>query len=327
MNELTDKLITKSKEAFVLSIEIYNKPTIQYRIEGFSFLVCNAWELMLKAYLIKRFGNDSIYHKDNPSRTISLEKCVAKIFTNDKAPMRLNLEKIIELRNTSTHFITEEYEMVYVPLFQSCILNFNEKMKEFHDVDMTEVIPQNFLSLSVSMKSLDESEILAKYPDEIASKLIISQKEIAEMVEGNNSDFAIRIEHHHFITKNKNLATSFVAIDNTSDNSIKIVKELKNPNDTHKYNMKKCLKEINKRLKRLGIVINEGRGFTSYDFQIFVRYYGLKENEKFCYVHNVYAQPQYSYSMKAIDFIVEEIKKDSEKILQNLKQQLSKKDQ
>lgn len=36
--------------------------------------------------------------------------CVQKIFTNEKAPLRKNLEKVIELRNTSTHFITEEYE-------------------------------------------------------------------------------------------------------------------------------------------------------------------------------------------------------------------------
>lgn len=35
---LKDKLIEKSKEAFVLGIEIYNKPTIKYRVEGFSFL-------------------------------------------------------------------------------------------------------------------------------------------------------------------------------------------------------------------------------------------------------------------------------------------------
>ena len=37
MSELTDKLLEKSKEAFVLAIEIYNKPTIKYRVEGFAF--------------------------------------------------------------------------------------------------------------------------------------------------------------------------------------------------------------------------------------------------------------------------------------------------
>ncbi len=96
-------------------------------VEGFSFFICNAWELMLKAHMINKFGKDSIYYKDNRNRTITLENCLQKVITNEKAPIRKNLAKIIELRNTSTHFVTEEYEMIYIPLFQACILNFVEK--------------------------------------------------------------------------------------------------------------------------------------------------------------------------------------------------------
>ena len=32
-----DKLLEKSTEAFIMGLEIYNKPTIKYRVEGFSF--------------------------------------------------------------------------------------------------------------------------------------------------------------------------------------------------------------------------------------------------------------------------------------------------
>ena len=105
-----------------MAIEIYNKPTIKYRVEGFSFFICNAWELMLKAHMINKFGEDSIYYKDNKDRTITLENCLQKVITNEKAPLRRNLAKIIELRNTSTHFVTEEYEMIYIPFFQACIV-------------------------------------------------------------------------------------------------------------------------------------------------------------------------------------------------------------
>jgi hypothetical protein len=118
VRKIERKLLEKSIEAFVLGIEIYNKPTIKYRVEGFSLFICNAWELMLKSYLIKTQGEMSVYYKDNLERTITLENCIKKVFTNSKDPLRLNLEKIIELRNTSTHFITTEYEMLYIPLFQ-----------------------------------------------------------------------------------------------------------------------------------------------------------------------------------------------------------------
>ena len=94
---IADLLLEKSKEAFILAVEIYNKPTIRYRVEGFAFFICNAWELMLKSHLIKTKGEQSIYYKDNPERTINLENCIRLIFTNDKDPLRLNLEKIIEL--------------------------------------------------------------------------------------------------------------------------------------------------------------------------------------------------------------------------------------
>ena len=171
-NEIIDRLLDKSKEAFILAIEIYNKPTIKYRVEGFSFFICNAWELLLKAHMMNKFGKESIYYKDKPNRTITLENCLQKVFSNEKSPIRRNLEKIVELRNTSTHFITEEYEMVYIPLFQACVLNYVNKMMEFHNIDVTEVIPQNFLTLAVSMKALDENIIRAKYPEEIANRIV-----------------------------------------------------------------------------------------------------------------------------------------------------------
>ena len=89
--KIVDLLLEKSKEAFIMSVEIYNKPTIKYRVEGFSFFICNAWELMLKAHIIKKFGGDKIYYKDKPNRTISLSDCVKEVFTNNKDPLRINL--------------------------------------------------------------------------------------------------------------------------------------------------------------------------------------------------------------------------------------------
>lgn len=322
MENIKDILIEKSKEAFCMAIELYNKPTIKYRVEGFSLFICNAWELMIKAHMINIFGESSIYHKDNPQRTLSLENCVQKVFTNNKAPLRINLEKIIELRNTSTHFITEEYEMVYVPLFQSCVINFNEKMMAFHNVDMTVIVPQNFLTLSVSMKALNESEIIAKYPEEIAIKMLDTKNNIDELSQNNNAKFAIRIEHYHYLTKDKSKATSFVKIDNNSDAGIKIVKELKDPNTTHGLTAKHCITKIKDGLNKNNIKLlyngNEVK-FSSFHFTNFCKHFGIKENERFCYVHRQFTTPQYSYSLQLVEFIIEELKKDPENILNNIK--------
>ena len=53
MNE-KQRLIDKSIDAFILGLEIYNKPTIQHRIQEFNFFIVNAWKSMLKAELINR---------------------------------------------------------------------------------------------------------------------------------------------------------------------------------------------------------------------------------------------------------------------------------
>ena len=250
MENLEERLLDKSKEAFAMAIELYNKPTIKYRVEGFSLFICNAWELMLKAYLLKTKGPESIYYKDNKNRTISLENAIKEVFTNNKDPLRINLEKIVELRNTSTHFITEEYEMVYVPLIQACVFNFNEKMMAFHFIDMTSIIPQNFLTLSVSMRALDEAEIIAKYPEPIANHLIDVKTSVDDLSVNNNAKFAIRIDHHYYITKNKDKATNIVHYEKEAAPGITIVKELKDPNNTHKYTAKSCIAAIKDRLNK-----------------------------------------------------------------------------
>lgn len=318
--DISDKMVEKSKEAFLMAIEIYNKPSIKYRVEGFGYFICNAWELLLKAYLIKNNGISSIYFPDNPARTLSLEICIKKIFTNDKDPLRLNLEKIIELRNISTHFVVEEYEMVYIPLFQACVFNYIEKSQTLLDIDITQIIPPNFLTLTVSFYSINENDVRTKYPETIANKLISLNSNLSNIINENNNRFAIQVNHHYFLTKDKDKASACVYIDKNADKNITIVKELQDPNNTHKYPCKKCCEEINRRLTKLNISIK----FNVTTFSLFDKYYGIKRNSKFCYTTKTFSQPQYSYSIHAIDFIVEEIKKDPENIIQNLKSQIKK---
>lgn len=66
----------------------------------------------------------------------------------------------------------------------------------------------------------------------------------------------------------------------------------------------------------------EVRKFNAYHFNLFCKYYGIKENPKLCYKHEL--THTHGYSIQTIDFIVEEIKKDPDNIFQNLREYLSK---
>ena len=332
--DICERFVDKSIEAFTMAIEIYNKPTIRYRVEGFSFFICNAWELMLKGYMIRQGGVDSIYFKDNPDRTYSLSGCVERVFTNKKDPLRMNLERIIDLRNTSTHFITEEYEGMYVPLFQSCVLNYVNKMLEFFSRDVTESMASNFLTLSVKLSPILETEVQARYPKQMADKLLRLRGLLSSSVpaEGNEK-YAVLIKHDFYITKRADLATETIRITKNAKEAAFILKETRDRQQQCPFTRKKCIDLMNAWLKRERVdFVNPSlakeneryRRFNSSHFDLFVKFYSLKENEKYCYKYDRGKQVLYSYSEAALRLIFEEIKKDPEGIIGRLRDEIKK---
>ena len=66
------------------------------------------------------------------------------------------------------------------------------------------------------------------------------------------------------------------------------------------------------------------RRFNSSHFDLFVKFYSLKENEKYCYKYDRGKQVLYSYSEAALRLIFEEIKKDPEGIIGRLRDEIKK---
>lgn len=318
MEKLEDKLVEKSIEAFIMGLEIYNKPTIKYRIEGFSFFIVNAWELMLKATLLKR--GESIYFPDKPDRTLSLENVIRKIYTDKNTRIRLNLEKIVDLRNISTHYITEDYEVKYAPLFQACVLNFVNEIQRFHNVDITKHIAQNFLTISARYEPLTNEEIKLKYSPEIAEKFIKQANEIDVLSATYNSDkFAINIKQNLYITKKKDEADFTVSINSASDTKVTMVRDLKDPFDTHKYSFNNVITAVQERLKKKNIKLGYKSGFNQFVLTLVIDFYNIKSETKYAYKHIIGNQSSYTYSQQFIDFIVEEIEKNPLNFVESLR--------
>lgn len=323
LEDMVPRLFEKSIEAFLLAIETYNKPTIKYRVEAFAIFICNAWELLLKGHIINTLGSENIYYSDNPKRTINLENCIKKILTNDKDPLRLNLEKIIELRNTSTHLITEEYEMVYVPLFQACVLNYSEKLRAYSKIEISERIPLSFLTLSTRVDTLSEKAIRAKYPEKLATHLLTIHSELNALASQENNKFAIRIEHHLFITKDKEAATDTLRIAKDGEVPVAVLKKVSDPNETHKYTTKTGIAYIRTALKRLGTTLRykgSSTEFNKFHFNNFCKRFGIKRIPKYCYVDAHDKNLRYFYSQVGLDYVVEELRKDADDILTKLSQ-------
>jgi len=323
--DIQAKLVEKSIEAFILGLEVYNKPTIRYRIEGFSFFVVNAWELMLKAKMIKDGKN--IYFKDNPSRTLSIENVINEIYPNRTQPLRINLEKIISLRNTSTHFITEDYETVYAPLFQANVLSYCEQLQKFHNHDITRNIAQNFLTLSASIEPLTNEQIKLKYPPEVATKMLFQKNDIEITANMHDSHkFSIPVQHNLYQVSSRGKSDFTFKISKDGEQSVNIVTKYKNPADTHKFSHDNLVIEIQNRLNRQKInftyftATGEKKIFNGYALGLFIKFYDIKSNDKYAFKHIVGKNETYTYSQQVAEFIVAEIKKSPTKIVSRLKQ-------
>lgn len=304
-----DRLLDKSQEAFLLSVELYNRPTIRYHVEGCAFFLCNAWELMLKAYIIKERGERSVYYKDNGDRTINISRCVEIVMTNSDDPMRANLEKVIDIRNTSTHFVTDEYEIYYGPLLQVCVKNFDDKIRELHGIEVCDRIPEDYLVLSVRKGIVDPEKVRAKYSPEVAEKLLTMGNSLS--VADGDPRYSGYYETSFVLTKNPEKADLAVRYSNDASAGISVVKEMQDFHNKYPFTTKIVINEVRKRLKRSGVTIRykgDEKVFTSFQWNEFVKFYGIKTDQKYAYNRSTSREnPSYVYSQQAIELVVREL--------------------
>lgn len=134
MKARSHQLLARSISAMLAGIEIYNKPLFPYRVESFTMLAINAWELLFKAkwlvnhnnkvsslyvYEKRKLKNGSAGKKSAIKRTSSgspfthsIEHLMKKLFELHLIPMEVksNLEFLQEFRNASVHFYLQSLE-------------------------------------------------------------------------------------------------------------------------------------------------------------------------------------------------------------------------
>lgn len=125
----------------------------------------------------------------------------------------------------------------------------------------------------------------------------------------NSDKFSINIKQQLYITKKKSEADFVVSIGPASDTRIAMVKDLKDPSDTHKYSFNSVIAAVEERMKRENIKIDYPSGFNQYVLQLIIDFYDVKREPRFAYEHKIGNQRQYTYSQQFIDFVIDEMKK------------------
>ncbi len=304
MKRLTKKLLEKSTDAFIMAIEVYNKPSIQYRIEGFAFFFVNAWELLLKAQILETTRSEkNIYEKKEKKKvkkSISLRDSLKKTFKEDDL-IRKNIERIAEIRDSATHFIVSELELVYSGLFQAGIINYLEVLQVWFHWDLKNKFTPGMLSLVSDLKNINPALIQKNYGKDFL-EFIKQEFERAECEKKMYPDnrYTIPIEYKLVLTKNDKdgdirLTSSSSSISEFNGMLIEVPKD---PSLTHPFLFRDMYLKISEEIE-----IPE---FSTRSFTAIIWRENVKNNNKLYYQHQ--KSKTGFYSELIIDLIKDKLK-------------------
>lgn len=201
INKTYRSLLDKSINSMLSAIEIYNKPNFSYREETFAILAVNAWELILKAYLLKKcsYKMNKLYimepvlklngekstrkkpklNRANNPMTIGIYEVIKKIEekgTNISENLKNSIEALIELRDNAIHFHNEkEISKELQELGFACIKNYMNIIKFWNiEIDLSNynfyLMPLAYIDSKVEASSITTDEV-KKYIDFVKNKV------------------------------------------------------------------------------------------------------------------------------------------------------------
>jgi len=285
---LKGRLLEKSIEAYILSLETINSLSIKYRVEAFTYLLCNAWELMLKAKIITDTRQTkSIYYPPRPDgkkTTLALRDCLKRLIPDDEDPVRVNLEALADLRDDACHLVISKVPREVMGLFQSSVLNFHMKLNEWFGISLSDRVSVGMMTIIYDfMPDLFDSDN-ARLRREMGKETVHYLQEYQAKLRKTYDDlgkppaFSIDINYRLVMTKkvgegDVSLTTGTTGTDGERTHIVEVPKD---PSKTHPYRLKDLLVEVNKAL-------DGATQINSRDVLCVVNVHGIKKRSEFYY--------------------------------------------
>ncbi|MBD2078454.1 DUF3644 domain-containing protein [Leptolyngbya sp. FACHB-17] len=309
---LKGKLLDKSIEAYVLSLETINRLSIKYRIETFAYLICNAWELLLKAKILHEANNkkSSIFYSNKETqkaRSISLRKCLNEVFIDTRSPVRRNIELIEELRDESTHLVISQVPKEILSLFQSCVLNYHKHLNAWFGISISDRVPIGMMTIVYDFSpddfDLNNKALRRQIGADTAMYLMKFQAELKKEFNslGKPSEFSIDIGYKLALVKNPSNA-DIVLTSGAEGLPTHLIEVAKDASKTHPHRQKDVIAQVNASLN--------GTTISQYDIQCIVKIFDITKRPDYYYLSSVPGSPK-QYSQAFIEWIVSEYNDDN----------------
>ncbi|MBD3267262.1 DUF3644 domain-containing protein [bacterium] len=251
------RLILKSMDAMILAIETVNKPAIRHRIESFLLLSINAWELLLKARVVHdRQDKKAICESNDSTHTKTFTWVLQEAFPKPNNAIRKNLELIKDFRDSSAHLYLLSLPSDILLTFQACILNYEEKLREWFDRSLCEIIPEGMMFLVVDLaprqinpsshKPLSSSITQETY-DFLETLKTRIQGDLEIIDEEKIANYAIPIDLSLSVINNPKKADILARLSKGEDENqgIYVIKD-RNPIDRYPYSYRKVWETVKK---------------------------------------------------------------------------------
>jgi len=308
---LRGRLLGKSVEAYVLALETINRLSIKYRVEAFTYLICNAWELLLKSKLLEDTRkHSSIYYpkkRNQKRRTLALRDCIKQLLPNEKDPTRLNLEHMADLRDDAVHMVIEDVPPDVLGLFQACVLNYHKLLGKWFGITLRDRVPVGMMTLVYELDpeqfNLDTPIFRRRLGKETVKYLQDFQERIRKELEelGRPAEYAIGIEYKLALTKKPD-AADIVLTSGPGGAPLQYIEIAKDPGKTHPYRQTEVLKKLNAAKK-------VQKKLNSYDLQCVKRVHNVMIRQDFFYQGTVLGSPA-QYSEAFVEWLLKELEKE-----------------
>lgn len=202
---IKEELLSKSREAMLSAVQVFNNPNIQFKSETFIVLSNIAWTYLLHAYY-RSCKTEYRYCKvtngrrkfDRTTRGAfkywELERCLNQDGCPVETIARANLKFLIGLRHEIEHQMTSRIDDYLSARFQACCLNYNTLVKQLFGENYA---IERFLTFSIQFSSISEEHVnqlreFTDLPANIASYINAFDETLSED-EFNDSRYAYRV--------------------------------------------------------------------------------------------------------------------------------------
>lgn len=315
------ELIIKATESATLAVEVYNKPTVEFRSGAYCTLMIIAWTAIFHAIFerdeIKFYykeSNGRFKRKDGDRVAWELSACIKQYKKGnlDEGVIK-NLNLFIKLRNKIEHRNMRSIDAHLMPEAQALLLNFKQFLfDEFQIVflaDMGLYIPINILSSKrIIPQSSDERSVL-EFIDKYRESLDVS---LWDDTKYSFRAFLVpKIGNHE---NSSDVTIEFIKATNIDANSKRhlkkitaLIKSKQTPFDAALVKPKVVIDEVKKQFPNF----NQTRFINAWK-KLQIRPNGNSENpgetnEKYCYYDPV--DKDYRYDPEFIELIISYLRK------------------